>query len=96
MVTLEQERFIIIKERSSRSLLDKLSSGESKQKAREVMSMSVAIVLGFNIGGGNIRDRLKSDDGKLSFIDIDLSEDTGTDMHRLVSSAEIPNCALFR
>ena len=79
MVTPEQERFIIIKERSSRSLLDKLSSGESKRKAREVMSMSVAIVLGFNIGGGNIRDRLKSDDGKLSFIDIDLSEDTGRD-----------------
>ena len=53
--------------RSNRSLLGKLalSPGSGKQKAREVMSMSVAIVLGFNIGGGNIRDRLHGRDGNI-------------------------------
>ena len=31
-----------------------------KQRAREVMGLSVAVILGFNIGDGNIRDKLDS------------------------------------
>ena len=44
---------------SSRRLLDKIPA-QHKQKAREVMGLCVALVLGFNIGGGNIRDSLRS------------------------------------
>ena len=56
----EHQKTIHERSRSNKSLLGKLSmpSGNGKQKAREMMSMSVAIVLGFNIGGGNVRDRL--------------------------------------
>ena len=31
------------------------------QKAREVIGLSVAVILGFNIGDGNLRYRLKGD-----------------------------------
>ena len=36
-----------------------------KQRAREVMGLSVAVILGFNIGDGNIRDKL--DTGEMSY-----------------------------
>ena len=36
------------------------TSEDQKQKAREFLSLSVAVVLGFNIGGGNRRDKLSS------------------------------------
>ena len=40
----------------ARSRSSLLSSAE--QGARTVMGLSVAVVLGFNIGGGNIRSRI--------------------------------------
>ena len=33
---------------------------EHKQRGLQAMGLSVAVVLGFNIGGGNLRDRLAS------------------------------------
>ena len=33
------------------------------QRMREMVGLSVAVVLGFNIGDGNIRDRLQGRDG---------------------------------
>ena len=51
--------FCIRSDSSSKSLLDKIPN-HHKQKAREVMGLCVALVLGFNIGGGNIRDSLRS------------------------------------
>ena len=35
------------------------------QRMREMVGLSVAVVLGFNIGDGNIRDRLQGRDGSL-------------------------------
>ena len=35
------------------------------QRMREMVGLSVAVVLGFNIGDGNIRDRLQGRDGSV-------------------------------
>ena len=51
------DKVINIRVQSSRSLLSKINF-DTKQKAREVIGLSVAVVLGFNIGDGNIRDKL--------------------------------------
>ena len=50
----------------TRSRSSLLSSAE--QGARTVMGLSVAVVLGFNIGGGNIRSRIGAGDTHTSFI----------------------------
>ena len=50
----------------TRSRSSLLSSAE--QGARTVMGLSVAVVLGFNIGGGNLRSRIGAGDTHTSFI----------------------------
>ena len=45
-------------------MLDRIPTGQRMrvdQTVREIVGLSVAVILGFNIGDGNIRDRLEDD-----------------------------------
>ena len=46
---------------------------EHKQRGLQAMGLSVAVVLGFNIGGGNLRDRLASGLNNIGVVECPLS-----------------------